>query len=400
MNPALLEMAMLKQQKEAGQQANPINSGSEIGLEAAKQSLEMDEVQRKRALGRALISYFSNVVKPGYGQGLSGALSAAAQSMQPALSTYQGEEERAMRLNAALLQRQDALEKDRRREEIQRSRDEESRGLRERQLRLHERAYEEMTPYQREHLELMKGRQSKEEREREHWENIQKDLEPGVEPIEKFRSKPSEWTHVMKRIDSARDQTKYAKQGMKIISRLNEIMQESPELYNSYGNILMNSHQQDPTFWKQQTIKLGIPKKDIANFQEAGKLHSDLFSMETKSFPARGVNMFMEKQIRQKIPDLRMAREAYKRVADMSLERFKESYDENSKVVDYAHKGFIYTPPLKEMEEESEPVTNSHQLKSKASDEDSLVAGIRQEYPEFEKFTDEQVLEWALRNRK
>jgi hypothetical protein len=85
---------------------NPLLNGSQSAMQIAKRSLALDEEQRNRALGAGLMTFFSNMAKPGYGNGFNGALAAANESFAPAFKSYAEEEGRQQKLNAHLYDQQ------------------------------------------------------------------------------------------------------------------------------------------------------------------------------------------------------------------------------------------------------------------------------------------------------
>ena len=95
-----------------GEDSSPLRKGTLEAIQAAKQSLGMNDVEQKRAMGLALVKLFAGMAKPGYGNGLGGTLSAAAQNMAPAVDAYMGEEGRVQNMNAALLGHVSSLQAD------------------------------------------------------------------------------------------------------------------------------------------------------------------------------------------------------------------------------------------------------------------------------------------------
>src|ERR1700719_179226 len=107
MDPALLsymrQMSGVDQQanQQAAQQ-NPLKSGTESGIHAAKESLAMDENDRARAQGDFIMQLGAHMARPGYGNGIKGTLAALNAGMIPAQQAYRSEEERVMQRNAFL----------------------------------------------------------------------------------------------------------------------------------------------------------------------------------------------------------------------------------------------------------------------------------------------------------
>lgn len=99
MNPAYLDyLAQMQNQ----QSQNPLQAGSQSAMQAAKQSLGMDEDEKRRARGLAIMQFASHLGRPGYGSGTKGLLNAIGQGVLPAYQAYQGEENRVAQLNSYL----------------------------------------------------------------------------------------------------------------------------------------------------------------------------------------------------------------------------------------------------------------------------------------------------------
>lgn len=167
-----------------------------------------------------------------------------------------------------------------------------------------------------------------------------------VQSMDRFTNKPSMWTYMSKDIDKRVEQGKYAGDALERIRRVREILKESPDLYNKIDIMLLKKHSDDPGFISQLSVK-GIPKKDVANFQEASKLLADLFTLETKSVQAKGLNMFMEKQLKRKVPELTMVPEAIDRAFNPMFESYSDIYEDGIKASDYASQGLWYRKTLK-----------------------------------------------------
>lgn len=80
-----------------------LDEGALSAIKSAKTALQMDEGEKNRALGMGLVKLFAGMAKPGYGDGLNGALSALTQNTPSAVDAYTGEEGRVQNMNAALL---------------------------------------------------------------------------------------------------------------------------------------------------------------------------------------------------------------------------------------------------------------------------------------------------------
>lgn len=80
----------------------PFRVGIEAARAAAKQSLGMNEEEKKRAQGLAIMSFFNNLSKGGFGPGFQGALGGISQSLHPAMQAYLEEQARVAALNNQL----------------------------------------------------------------------------------------------------------------------------------------------------------------------------------------------------------------------------------------------------------------------------------------------------------
>lgn len=349
---------------------NPIADGAGTGIEAARRSLQMNKDENSRALGRAMMHFFSGKNLPAPGSGLAGALGTVNASFLPAMQQYDAERDRIAKENFALMQHEEEMRRHAAKEEEQRAHFEEMRRLHDAQI----------AHYQAQDDRLAEGPYSKEERERDYWADKEKDLPLGTELIEKYRNKPSEWRIIQNDVQDAYTQAKAAKQGMKITSRMKDIIKDHPTLYNKMDVILLNKYNTDPSLLLQKAIEAKVPTKDVAAFQELSKLTADLFALQTKLVPAKGINMFMEKQIRQKIPDARMVPHAFNKIADRMYTDFREAYAPAEEKVNLAKKGIWKKNelmPLEDLEGEIRKETNPKNLSEE--DLDAQIAALEQE---------------------
>lgn len=85
-----------------GEDESPFRTGIDAARQAAKQSLGMNDEEKKRAEGLAIMSFFNNLSKGGFGPGFQGALGGISQSIHPAMQAYLEEEGRVAGLNNQL----------------------------------------------------------------------------------------------------------------------------------------------------------------------------------------------------------------------------------------------------------------------------------------------------------
>lgn len=101
MNPALLNFGLAQEQADGAN--SPISNGALTAIRSVKQSLAMDEAEKRKALGLGLMGFASALSQPGYGQGLSGMLGAVNAGFSPAVQAYLNEQNRIEQQNANVL---------------------------------------------------------------------------------------------------------------------------------------------------------------------------------------------------------------------------------------------------------------------------------------------------------
>jgi|GEM_PF-5790209 hypothetical protein len=403
MNPALMEIAMAKQQQQQNQpqqNISPIDSGAMAGMEATKRSLEMDEVQRKRALGRAMSSFFTNLSKPGYGPGFSGALSAMNASFEPGLRTYQDEEERAMRLNAAALQRQDTLRREQEQASHLQQRQQEEALYRQQREQEMQRRYnesmafkrrqlEEMTPYQKAHIDILKGKsEAKKSNIKDFVDTATGSLDVSEYPIietvnqkNMYAKDFKSWSEVSRDLESINkdvEELKEISQG-NLFSPLGSVAGEAPNIAKDYlarlGTAISPSSPSVKRLNKESIVRNRLVSKisQIEPLLERSSKGGAPDAQLLKRFHELKVYLGSNQPINvveDKLRELLRKSHENKETAHLSLKSGRQ--------IDFL--------PTEETAKES-------------PDEQSLIGNVRSQYPEFKKFTDEQVLEWALRNK-
>jgi hypothetical protein len=117
MDPALLNYMQTieaQQQQYQGQQPqeqqqmppqegnSPFVSGANAAIQSAKQSLGMNAEEKNRAQGLAIMNFFTNLSKGGFGPGFNGRLAGITQSLNPAVQAYMQEQNNVAALNSQL----------------------------------------------------------------------------------------------------------------------------------------------------------------------------------------------------------------------------------------------------------------------------------------------------------
>lgn len=112
--PMMQQPHMPAQQQQ--ETTSPLQRGAMQGMQAARESMALDETQRNRAFGRGLMEFAGNFNRPAHGPGIEGALGAINQALVPGVRAYADAQDREREFNAALLKREDTLAREAREE--------------------------------------------------------------------------------------------------------------------------------------------------------------------------------------------------------------------------------------------------------------------------------------------
>lgn len=265
---------------------NPLSNGSQSAMQIAKQSLALDENQRNRALGSALVTFFSNMAKPGFGNGFNGSLAAANQSFGPAFDSYREEEGRQQGLNANLLnhQQQQEMAQAQMAQRLGMHKD----SLREKQLRR-----EEESARKREELEwkklygdqklrsLQEKPMSLKEREALERRNLKDQaIERGEVLLETSPDKGKGFQNDVRKHNASLPRLHQIRNDLK---RFQQLFKEHPNMAKSFQNILLASPEElnkGPGFLKTLSRNIFGNEKELAALEEARKLTAG-FNLET-----------------------------------------------------------------------------------------------------------------------
>lgn len=113
---------------------NPIGEGAANGIEAARRSIQMNKAENSRALGRAMMHFFSGKNLPPPGSGLAGALGSINSSFLPAMQQYDAERDRIAQENYTLMRHEEEMRRHAAKEAEDRARFEEMKRLHDAQI--------------------------------------------------------------------------------------------------------------------------------------------------------------------------------------------------------------------------------------------------------------------------
>lgn len=102
---------------------NPLTQGSMAAMQNIRNSLQMNQQDRQRAFGLGMMQFFKNMGNPNIrppNSGFNGALSAATQSIDPAMQAYLQEQQRVSQENAYSMEMAEKLRRQQQEEEFER----------------------------------------------------------------------------------------------------------------------------------------------------------------------------------------------------------------------------------------------------------------------------------------
>jgi hypothetical protein len=309
-------------------QGSPLEKGSMMAVQSARQSiadkkrmLEMDDTERQRALGRAVLAMRDSMNNnPSYGTGTMANIAAMLSGAADGMMSYNQEGERIANANNDLLTQQKEEERLARLEEFQMKKMSHAMEMDNKRLGI-------------EQAEFNLKKQKRDE-ERKELEILDK---AGAEiPISILRRHPSEWTYAQKYLDESAKELKGSKSAITAIDEASEILERNPGITKHWGIILSAAQQDDPTLVKKKLLKL-VNESDLKDAQVLSKNLSKLYTSEAGGFGAKAMNKYWEKEIKKGVatPDL---------LASTTLHLFKDirknsvdSYKNNFEVQDAFH---------------------------------------------------------------
>lgn len=329
------------------QRPNPLEVGSRSAIEAAKRSLEMSENENRRALGRAMIGMMSGISQsPTYGKGIAGNLGALNAGFAPALSAYDAERDRISQINHALQVQQKQEEMLARKEEREMKKIAHDLEMENRKIKVAEG-----------YLGLERTKHEDEKKEHEELSA------PGAK-IPLSHLKPSQWNIAQKEIKSYIDQGEAAHHALETVYQAKKILKDNPDITKNMSTIMLAAQRNDPSIVRQKLNSWFIPEKTRTDAEMLAKNLSNIYTSKLKGFPVRGMNMFLEKQLREGNVDINMSAPAIIKLLEADEKALEPIYKNSQDVYDEYEKGYFYRPrPSKlenHLEEEREAEGEEH----------------------------------------
>jgi len=273
-NPMMLGMMnqqpIPQQYEQIPQQGGIDESPLMRGASSARQMLGITDQQQRRALGMAMMNFFSNMSKPSYRDrsGFNGALSRANESFLPAAEEYWDQHDQALaqnqeeaQLEAAEMRRAEDIERARQKESMQQDR--------------WEREFEETQRSHRanEEYRLRGGKLSAKEKEKLiQEENIEKANQEGALSFDIYPK--ASLTKKINAIETEIGNAGVYNQTIQVINDMKSIFEEFPDISNDWAQLIVDPDKK-PSIFSLGLRNFGNQKK-IAALEKLQKYQATL----------------------------------------------------------------------------------------------------------------------------
>ncbi len=261
-----VEQLQMMNQQQPPQQQSPFMAGNLAAMEGIRQSLRMDDDQKKRALGMAISKFAQGMGNPAnYMRGGNG-LGAAAASLGPATEAYDAQEQASRSENANLIEYMRKIEHDQK----------------------------EMARHKKEHEDMMAYRNASLEEDKRHHDmqngvnsdEFQKIKAEGLVPENALYigSMPkAKQTAVYKQQIKDIEKGEEAGKVLHILDRIDELNEKYPKMYKDFNTILYekaSDPEKDMSGWIKSNA---INEEAKTALDEMNKLTTRLVLSETRS---------------------------------------------------------------------------------------------------------------------
>lgn len=335
---------MIQPQTQNMRQGNPLEKGSMMAVQSARDSiaakkrmLAMDDNESQRALGRAILAMRDSMNNnPNYGTGTMANIAALAEGASNGIMSYDQERERIANANNVLLNQQREEERLARQEELQ--------------MKKMSHAME----MDKKRLGIEQGYYGLKKQEREDELNQHKQMSEFGAKIPLSSMGENRFNHAQKEIKEYLEQGESARNVLDSIKGAKQILQEDPEITKNMATIMLAAQRNDPTIIGQKLNHWWIPEETRVRGQMLSKYLAKIFTSGLKGMPARGMNMFYEKQLKEGNVDINMDSKAIIRLLDEDEKVAEHKYKNGLEVYDEYEKGNFYRPKPMRLREEEE----------------------------------------------
>lgn len=243
------------------------------GAQSARQAVTLNDEQQRRAIGMAMMRFFSNMSKPSYRDrsGFNGALSRANESFLPAAEEYWQQHDQSMAQNqeeaqirAAEMRRAEDIERANQKEAMQQDRWE-------REFEETQRAHKANEDYRI--MDRFRGGKlsAAERKELKKEENIERAAARNAISFDTYTN--SELGAEQKRLNEEIKSAGRYQETLRTIKKMKDIFQEDPKIGSAWYQIIDSND--DPNVW-EQIKRLFVRKKDLARLEKLRKYGANL----------------------------------------------------------------------------------------------------------------------------
>lgn len=344
-NPFLQQDQSMQSQSQNMRMGSPLEKGSMMAVQSARDSiaakkrmLAMDDNESQRALGRAILAMRDSMNNdPNYGTGTMANIAALAGGAANGMMSYDQERERIANANNVLLSQQM----------------EEERLAKQQEMQMKRMAHEmEMA---QKNLKINEGYLGLKRAEREDELNQHKQMSEHGAKIPLSTLGKNQWSAAQHEIKSNLEQGESARQVLESIRGAKKILQEDPTITKNMSAIMLAAQRHDPTIVRQKLNSVFIPEDTRVRAEMLTKYLSNIYTSKLKGMPARGMNMFLEKQLKEGNVDINLDAKSIIGLLNEDERVSEHKYKNGLEVYDEYEKGNFYRPPpLKIRDEENE----------------------------------------------
>jgi hypothetical protein len=345
MSPA--EQAYIREMQEqqapsgyaAGDAQSPIQRGSMAAAQSVR-SMPLSDKQRQRSLGKGLGQFLMNFSKSKQDSGLG----MMAESMVPGsiaygegLEAHEAHNEQLMREEMA----REAKEKERADEAAYRRQKMGMEMLFHKERMGHQSAALNESRRYHDLLSEKTKEKGNDFPSREELESHGFEVPKDAISLHDVKSKPLQKTYIDKAAKAIKG-IEPMKENLNNLSRMDELLEEYPNLSTSFARVAVNNNKENPSYLK--SILQGMANKDeVDAVNEYAKLSSDLLSNQIESFEGSKMISNMHKQILMKsMSDPGTSKEAAKLVNAKLREKYARKLKYGQLSEDGLSKGLVY----------------------------------------------------------
>lgn len=347
MNPAMMQMAIQQppqqQQQPVEQQPNnPIMSGANAGMQAARNSMRMGDDDRQRALGFALMHFGRSMGNPALGgEGGNGQFGRIAQSIGPGTDAYMDYEKNAINHNILAQQMEDRRLQEINREKLHRDemamRDSLERDKLAEMKRYHSGLMDKSERLTKDERMYNLGQKKSEELQAEY---------PGAVAFETMNPAAQRQVSQELRVLGGK-----GKEYSKMLHNLNELK----EIINKYPNLSDTAtaawYPEGEGFIKSR-LRAGMPKDERFALERSNKLIKDILANKIQSVSSKTSTDIFKRILGDTLPSTRKNMDkANKAVINDLINEFKPMHDYIKMTPKMLSKGFYVPMPVPEVED-------------------------------------------------